>query len=127
MRRGRDAATQRMAFSTLVFWRELLPRPITRFEHLGTELGFGSIRVDAAYRDRLRGTVFFDEIKTGRWHGQVPATHLAQAQRYAAAGRAYLGQAFVGLRYLNLNDCAGRFWISPSGTWQLYEPSQLLG
>ncbi len=127
MPRGRDAATQRMAFGALAFWRDLLPRPAADFEYLGHELAYGSARVDGAFRIRCSGQVFFEEIKSGHWRGFVPAAHHQQVETYLEAGVTALGAAFVGLRYLNLTDPRGRFWVTPAGDWEPYRAGLLAG
>lgn len=125
MARGRDAALQRMAFAGLAYWTQLLPSAVSGYVYLGSELRFGRLRVDGAFG--RNGKVFFDEIKAGRWQGSTPDSHRAQVDTYLAAGVDALGADFLGLRYLNLTDSAGRFWVTPDGRWSPYRADLLVG
>lgn len=73
-------------------------------------------RVDLAYRHPVDGRVFFDEIKTTKVGLSRPTPeHLAQCDRYRAAGLDKFGNRFAGVRLLYLGALNASRLITPTG------------
>jgi hypothetical protein len=119
-RRGRLAVTQQTALAVWSYWRDLLPRPGTQHRLFGAEVRIGSVRVDLIWQATAAGgatSYFFDEIKTGSWHGVPSRRARAQIDSLVDAGVERFGARFAGVRYLTLSDPAGRYWVTPDGRW----------
>jgi hypothetical protein len=119
-RRGRLAVTQQTALAVWTYWRDLLPRPSTQHRLFGAEVRIGSVRVDLIWEAAAAGgatSYFFDEIKTGSWHGVPSRRARAQITALIDAGVERFGARFTGVRYLTISDPAGRYWVTPGGQW----------
>lgn len=121
LRRGRLAITQQAALAIWCYWRDLLPQPTERCRLFGAEVRIGRTRVDLVWEiggpAGQASSYFFDEIKTGSWHGRPSRRVRAQVDTLLDAGVERFGTQFAGIRYLTLADPAGRHWISPDRRW----------
>lgn len=119
--RGRLAVTQQTALGAWAYWRDLVPPATAGFKLVGTEVRVGRFGVDLVWElsDTTRSgpMYFFDEIKTGSWHGIPSRRQRSQIDSLLEAGSARFGPGFVGIRFLMLNDPAGRFWVTPDRRW----------
>lgn len=88
--------------------------PAWPWRFIDVEYDTGDGLVDMAWQHRRTGQVFFDELKTTRLPGgRVPQNWLAQARRYATAGRARFGDAFLGTRLVPLHALATVWLVQP--------------
>lgn len=105
-----------------VYLRRLSP---IDWDLVGCEFVVGNgNRVDVAYRHPIDGRVFFDEIKTAKWGLTRPTNeHLAQCDRYRAAGVTEFGAPFQGVRLLYVGALNASRLITPAGEVVRFAPT----
>jgi hypothetical protein len=112
------AATLVAMTSAATYVRRFLPPPTCRL--IGTEMPVEGGRVDLVWGTGADG-IIYDEVKlaSGAGSHMVDGAALQQVLRYATAGRARHGDAFLGVRLLLLGAPRSSLFFDPAGRQQL--------